>query len=97
MQEIKFDRNEYDNESELLAQSSDFSKQRHGALIGILLKLGITNGATINFILLAVAAIFFVTTIYIYAGILGNNAPVKQTTEQIAKQQKIMREAMGIK
>ena len=70
---------------------------RNGIILKLVEKAGIEDKTTANVILLGIAAIFFGITIYLYAGILGNNAPVKLTQEQIAEQQRVMKEMMGIK
>jgi len=71
--------------------------QKHGPFLKLLEKIGIDDKTTGNFILLGVAAIFFGITIYLYAGLLGDGAQSIQSSEQIAAQQKVMREMMGIK
>lgn len=71
--------------------------EKKGFIIDFLAKAGITDKSTANLILLGVAAIFFGITIFLYAGILGENIPPKQSVAQIEAQARVMREMMGIK
>ena len=62
----------------------------------ILQKMGIADKATANFALLAVAMFFLGVTIFLYAGILGENVPSEQSVQQITEQTRAMREMQGI-
>mgnify|MGYP001613080673 CR=1 FL=1 len=92
MQGIEFEEDK--NYQGLKAQALAPVMEKQGFIMKLVMKTGVTDRATVNLILLAVAAIFFGITIYLYAGILGNNAPVKLTQEQIAEQQRVMKEMM---
>ena len=95
MQGIEFeeDRNFQDIKVKTLTESP----AKQGFIIDLLAKAGIADKSTADIVLLGIAAIFFGITIFLYAGILGNNAPVRLTQEQIAEQQRVMKEMMGIK
>lgn len=70
---------------------------KQGFIMKQLERMGIADKATANFILLGVAMVLFGVTIFLYAGILSDGAKSIQNSEQMAAQQKIMREMMGIK
>lgn len=95
MQGIEFE--EDNNLQGLKAQTVSTPVAKDGFIIRLLAKAGIADKSTANLILLGIAAIFFGITIYLYAGILGENVPSKQSAEELMTQQKAMKEMMGIK
>lgn len=95
MQGIEFEEDK--NYQGLKAQTLSTPAIKQGFIMKLLEKAGVSDKSTANFILLGVAAIFFGITIYLYAGILGENVPAKQSAEEIMAHQKAMREMMGIK
>lgn len=96
MQGIEFEENNnLHDELNTQTLSTPFAKQ--GFIIKLLEKTGVTDKSTVNLILLSIAAIFFGITIYLYAGILGGNTLTKLSPEQMAEQQRAMKEMMGIK
>ena len=70
---------------------------RPSLILGLLIKIGVSDRTTANIILLGIALVFFGITIFLYAGILGNSMPSKQSADQIAVQARALREMPGIK
>lgn len=95
MQGIEFEEDK--NFQGLKAQTLSAQVAKQGFLMSLLEKLGVNDKPAANLILLAIAAIFFGITIFLYAGVLGENVPSKQGVEEIIAQQKAMKEMMGIK
>lgn len=95
MQGIEFEEDK--NYQGLKTQTLSTPVAKKGFLLKLLEKAGITDKSTANLILLSIAAIFFGITIYLYAGILGGNTLPKLSPEQMAEQQRVMKEMMGIK
>lgn len=71
--------------------------KKQSLMMGILEKAGVADKSTANLILLGIAAFFFGITIFLYAGILGDSANSVLSSEQLATQQRVMKEMLGIK
>lgn len=95
MQGIEFEEDK--NYQGLKAKTFSSPSRSKSAMMELLEKAGITDKATANLILLGITAFFFGITIFLYAGILGDSANSVLSSEQMAAQQKVMREMMGIK
>lgn len=67
-------------------------QEKSGFIIKLLAKMGIEDRSTANFVLIVFAVFCFAYTIYLYAGLLGDGASRVLTQEQIAEQQKALRE-----
>lgn len=95
MQGIEF---EEDNDFRgLKVRTVPSSIEKPSFIMNLLEKFGIADKTTANFILLGIAMVFFGITIFLYAGILGENVPSRQSAEQITAQLKAMREMQGIR
>ncbi|HBB44191.1 MAG: hypothetical protein UW27_C0011G0017 [Parcubacteria group bacterium GW2011_GWA1_44_13] len=70
---------------------------KQGPFLKLLEKAGIDDKATGNFVILGIAAILFGIAMFLYAGILGENVPSKQSTEEIMAQLKVLKEMQKIK
>jgi len=66
MQGIEF---ETDNASSSLQKN--IPTEKTSAIVGLLLKFGVKDTSTANYILLGIAGILLGATIFIYAGLLG--------------------------
>lgn len=88
MQGIEFEDDK--NMSGLSMKAPQAPAEKQSFMMKLLEKVGIKDKATANFILLAIAVIFFAITIYLYAGILGGNTPSKLTPEEMQAQIKMM-------
>ena len=95
MQGIEFD--EDNNLQGLKTQTLSTEVEKGGFIVRLLTKVGIADKATANLVLLSLVAILFGFTLYLYAGIMDNSAPVELSPEQKAEQQRVMKEMMGIK
>ena len=94
MQGIEF---EDDNGYGSLGAKTFTTPQRSGFIIKLLAKAGIEDRGTANFVLICIAVVFFAYSIYLYAGLLGDGASRVLSSEQIAEQQKVLREMQGIR
>lgn len=72
MQDIEFEEENSYQIKDVVAKQS-FMKS-------ILSKVGVSDPATANYVLLGVAVVFFGITIFMYAGLLGNEADVILTS-----------------
>ncbi|MDO8604801.1 MAG: hypothetical protein Q7K40_05430 [bacterium] len=64
-------------------------------IIGFVMRLTKIDKATTNIVLLGTSIIFLGITFFLYAKILGNDAPPKQTSEQMAAQNEVLKKMQG--
>lgn len=95
MQGIEFEEDR--NFSGLSTQAQQRPAPKQSLIMGLVAKMGITDTATANYILLGVAMLFFGIAIFLYAGVLGENIPSKQSADQIAAQLRVLREMQNLK
>lgn len=89
MQGIEFEDDK--NMSGISAKAPQVPVGKQSFMMKLLEKMGITDKATANFILLGIAVVFFAITIYLYAGVLGGSGKShKLTPEQMQAQLKLM-------
>lgn len=69
MQDIEFEVDENHNRLAVLNRQSTASKQ--GPLVKLVMKLGVKDSRTANFVLLGVAIASFGVAIYLYLGVFG--------------------------
>ncbi|MFA5997733.1 MAG: hypothetical protein WC791_04610 [Candidatus Paceibacterota bacterium] len=97
MQGIEFDEDKDLGGYSLRKVSKVTSEGKPSYMFKLLNKAGIEDKTTGNFILLCIAIVFFGITIFLYAGVLGNNIPSVKTAEQIQAQLRVMHEMQNIK
>ena len=68
---------------------------RPSSIMKMVFKMGVSDPATVNYILLGLAAIFFGVAIFLYAGILGETKPQKMTAQQQLIQARTLMEMQG--
>lgn len=91
MQGIEF---EEDKNNEIIrSEGQQTATVKTGPIMKIVLKMGVSDATTANFILLGIVAVLLGITVFLYAGVLGETEPIKLTAEQQLEQLRFMQGA----
>lgn len=84
MQGIEF---EEDKNNEIVrSEGQQTATVKTGPIMKIVLKMGVSDATTANFILLGIVAVLLGITVFLYAGIMSSPEPIRLTIEQQAEQ-----------